>query len=207
MKVVAWNVGPRAWPKILRSLRGIKAMKTAKITALFEASNPLLVAALRARYPHRRVICHRSDVVAILRRGVRRPRVQVVSHTAAWTGPHQARSKRGRRWLLLIWDDEAVLLIHRVTPIGNEKAWAADLAVIAGVLGRVDLPDKLAIIGDHNGTRERLEAEYAHLGLTLLDVNAKVDQCAVRGYLGGGTRLGMHDSDHVAIEWELRDAA
>ena len=207
MRVVAWNVGPRAWPKILRSLRGIKAMKTAKITALFEASNPLLVAALRARYPHRRVICHRTDVVAILRRGVRRPRVEVISHDKAWTGPHLGRQKRGRRWLLLVWDDCAVLLVHRVTPIGNEEAWDAETELIAAIVARPDLPDELAVIGDHNGTDERLRKEYAAIGLKLLPVNAKVEQCAVRDLEGDGTRLGKHDSDHVAIEWELRDAA
>lgn len=203
MKVVAWNVGPRAAWKILRSFRGIDPADDAKVSALFEASR--LVALLRARYPHRRVICHHTDVVAILRRGARRPRVEVVSHAVPWIGPHQGRPKRGRRWLLLVWDDEAILLLHRVTPIGNELAWMADLAVIRDVCNRLDLPDKLAIIGDHNGTRDRLEDEYADLGLTLLPVNAKVDQCAVRGYLGGGTRLGNHGSDHVAIEWRLRE--
>lgn len=207
MKVVAWNVGPRVWRKILRSLRGIKAMRSAKITALFEASNPLLVAALRARYPHRRVICHRTDVVAILRRGARRPRVEIISHDKAWTGPHLSRSKRGRRWLLLVWDDCAVLLVHRVTPEGNEEAWDAETDLIRSIVERPDLPDELAVVGDHNGTEERLRKEYAAMGLTLLPVNAKVDQAAVRDLLGGGTRLGMHGSDHVAIEWRLRDAA
>lgn len=207
MRVVAWNVGPRVWRKILRSLRGIKPMRTAKITALFEASHPVLVTALRVRYPHRHVICHRSDVVAILRRGVRRPRVEVISHQFAWRGPHLGRSKRGRRWLLLVWDDCAVLLVHRVTPEGNEEAWDAETALIAAIVARPDLPDELAVIGDHNGTDERLRDEYAAIGLKLLPVNAKVDQCAVRDLLGGGTRLGNHGSDHVAIEWRLRDVA
>jgi hypothetical protein len=195
MKVVAWNVGPRFWRKILRSLAGIRAMKTAKITALFEASNPALVAALRARYPHRRVICHHTDAVAILKRGGRRPRVEVVSHDVTWRGPHLGRPKRGRRWL------------HRVTPIGNEAAWDAETDLIRSIVKRVDLPDELAIIGDHNGTRARLCDDYADMGLRLLPVNAKVDHCAVRDLAGGGIRLGNHGSDHVAIEWRLRDHA
>ncbi|MEO5664884.1 MAG: hypothetical protein ABIR39_16565 [Nocardioides sp.] len=203
MKVVAWNVGPRFWRKIIRSLGGIKPMRTAKITALFEASNPLLVAGLRARYPHRRVICHRSDVVAILRRGVRRPRVEVISHDVPWTGPHLGRPKRGRRWLLLVWDDEAILLIHRVTRPGNEKAWDAETKLIARVVARVDLPDKLAVIGDHNREAKQLEDEYADMGLRLLPVNAKVDQAAVRDMDGEGVRLGNHDSDHVALLWDV----
>lgn len=205
MKVVAWNVGPRSRWKILRSFRGIKPAADAKITALFEASHPLLVVLLRARYPHRRVICHRSDVVAILRRGAPRPRVEVVGHGTPWRGPHLGRRKNGRSWLLLVWDDVAVLLIHRVTPKGNDEAWEADRKVIAAIAGRVDLPDQLAIIGDHNKRADELRDEYADLGLLLLPVNAKVDQCAVRGFLGGGTRLGQHGSDHVAIEWRLRD--
>jgi len=207
VKVVAWNVGPRAAWKILRSFRGIKPAKTAKITALFEASKPALVALLRARYPHRRVICHHTDVVAILRRGAPRPRVEVVGHGTPWTGPHLGRRKNGRSWLLLVWDDEAILLIHRVTPQGNAEAWEADRKVIAAITRRMDLPDNLAIIGDHNKRADELEDEYADLGLRLLPVNAKVDQCAVRGFHGDGTRLGDHDSDHVAIAWSLRDAA
>ena len=204
MKILAYNVGPRPPRKIDRSHRGIKAMRTAKVSALFEASNPVLVGLLRARYLHRRVVCHRSDVVAILRRGAPRPRVEVVGHDEAWTGPHMGRAKKGRRWLLLVWVDEALLLAHRVTPIGNERAWEADRKVIADVAARWDLPDRLAVIGDHNKTADELHDEYADLGLTLLPVNAKVDQCAVRDFRGGGSRLGDHGSDHVALLWRLR---
>lgn len=204
MRVLAWNVGPRAAWKIVRSLRALMADNPAKITALFEASKPHLVAAIRLRFPHRRVICHRSDVVAIVRRGAPRPRVEVISHDVSWRGPHLGRAKKGRRWLLLVWDDVAVLLVHRVTPIGNEAAWDAETDLIHKVVSRVDLPDELAIIGDHNGTRDRLRDDYADMGLTLLPVAAKVDQCAVRDLAGGGTRLGNHGSDHVALMWRLR---
>lgn len=202
MSVVAWNVGPRPLREIMADLRVLVGQNPAKITALFEATR--LVPLLRARYPHRRVICHHTDVVAILKRGMRRPRVEVVSHDVAWTGPHLSRPKRGRRWLLLVWDDEAVLLIHRVTPLGNKAAWDAETDLIRSVVKRTDLPTNLAIIGDHNGTRERLADDYADMGLTLLPVNAHVDQCAVRGFRGEGKRLGNHGSDHVAIAWRLR---
>jgi len=204
MRIVAWNVGPRSRWKILRSFRDIEPANKAKVVALFEASHPLLVALLRARYPHRRVICHRSDVVAIVKRGTPRPRVEVVGHDVAWTGPHLGRAKQGRRWLLLVWDDEAFLLVHRVTPAGNGQAWEAEREVIRSIVRRVDLPDRLAIIGDHNKRDHELRDEYDELGLTLLPVNAKVDQCAVRGLLGEGKRLGNHGSDHVAILWRLR---
>lgn len=204
MRVLAWNVGPRSRWRILRSLRGIEPAKTAKVVALFEASHPLLVTLLRARYPHRRVICHRSDVVAIIRRGAPRPRVEVVGHDVQWRGPHMGRAHRGRRWLLLVWDDEAVLLIHRVTPRGNGIAWEADHDVIRTIARRVDLPDRLAVIGDHNKRDHELRDDYDELGLTLLPVNAKVDHCAVRGFEGEGKRLGQHGSDHVAILWRLR---
>ncbi len=204
MRVLSWNVGPRSWRKILRSLRGIEPAKTAKVVALFEASNRLLVAALRIRYPHRRVICRRTDVVALVKRNAPRPRVEVVGHDADWTGPHMKRAKHGRRWLLLVWEDEAILLVHRVTPAGNGIAWEADRDVIAAVARRTDLPRRLAVIGDHNKRAHELRDEYDELGLTLLPVNAKVDQCAVRGFNGGGTRLGQHGSDHVAILWRLR---
>lgn len=205
MGVVAWNVGPRPVREILRDLRTLIGQNPAKIVGLFEATR--LVPYLRVRYPHRRVICHHSDVVAILRRGARRPRVEVISHDVAWRGPHMGRAKVGRKWLLLVWDDEAILLVHRVTPIGNEAAWDAETDLIHAIVKRVDLPDQLAIIGDHNGTRDRLEDDYADMGLRLLPVNAKVDQCAVRGFKGDGKRLGNHGSDHVAIGWRLRDAA
>lgn len=202
MRVVAWNVGPRAWWKILRSFRGIDPADKAKVTALFEASNRALVAALRARYPRRRVICRRTDVVAILRRGAPRPRVEVIEHDAAWSGPHTGRKKRGRRWLLLIWDDFAVLLIHRVTPIGNDAAWEAENELIAEVANRWDI-ERLAVIGDHNGTDDRLREVYAEMGLKLLPANTKVDQAAVRDCQGRGIRLGDHGSDHVAMLWIL----
>lgn len=202
MKVTAWNVGPRTARRWLRDLRTLMRENPADLVALFEATRG--VALLRALHWRKRTICHHADVVAILPRHTRRPRVEVVGHDVAWRGPHLGRPKVGRRWLLLVWDDEAILLVHRVTPIGNEAAWAADLDVIAAVVARTDLPDNLAIIGDHNGTRERLHDEYADLGLTLLPVTSKVDQCAVRDFDGEGKRLGNHGSDHVALGWRLR---
>lgn len=207
MNILAWNVGPRFWRKILRAFRALSRDHPAKITALFEASNPLLVQALRVLYPHKRVICQRTDVVAIISRDAPSPRVEVIGHDVAWTGPHLGLPKHGRRWLLLVWEDEAVLLIHRVTPLGNEVAWNVETELIAAVCSRLDLPDRLAVIGDHNGTRDRLERDYEAMGLDLLPVNAKVDQCAVRKFRGRGRRLGNHGSDHVAIGWRLRDAA
>lgn len=203
MKILAWNGGARPWREILRSLRPLMAEHDARIVALFEASNPLLVAALRVRYPSHRVICRRSDIVALIPRRVPRPRVDVIGHDVAWRGPKQGRSKQGRRWLLLTWDAETVLLVHRVTPIGNEVAWAAETELLRGIAKRWDI-ERLAIIGDHNGTRERLRPEYAAMGLTLLPVQAKVDHCAVRGFRGGGTRLGKYGSDHPALLWRLR---
>ncbi len=211
MKVTAWNVGPRSNASIVRDLGTIKAAKDDKITALFEASDRELVKQLRDAHPDDRVLWGRSDVVALIPRGTPRPRVEVVGHGVAWTGPHMGKVHHGRRWLLLVWDDEAVLLVHRVPggPSGgqgggNRKAWVADLAVIGKVARRTDLPDKLAVIGDHNGTASELRDEYADLGLSLLPVNAHVDQAAVRGFRGGGSRLGNHGSDHVALGWSLR---
>lgn len=203
MRVVAWNVGPRVWPKFLRSLLGIKQARRAHVVALFEAAQLLFVVALRARYPGRRVIWRRTDVVALVRRRDEKPRVEIVEHHAPWTGPHLGRRKIGRRWLLLIWEDAAVLLVHRVTPIGNERAWAAETRLIRQITEREDLPENLAVIGDHNGTRERLSVEYAAMGLRLLPAKTKVDQAAVRGMRGEGMRLGRHDSDHVAMLWLL----
>lgn len=202
-RVGAWNVGPRAHWKIVRSFRQLRGQHCAKVWALFEASHPLLVTMLRIRFPHRRVICHRTDVVVFMRRGAPRPRVEVVGHGMPWVGPHLGRPKTGRSWLLLVWDDEAMLFVHRVTPRGNDEAWEADRKVIAAVAGRVDLPDRLAVIGDHNKRAAELAAEYDNLGLTLLPAKAKVDQCAVRGFTGKGTRLGDHGSDHVALLWRL----
>lgn len=203
-RVGAWNVGPRSPWRIVRSFARLNRQNPAKVWALFEASRPLLVTALRIRFPHRRVICHRTDVVVILRRGAPHPRVEVVGHGTRWQGPHLGRPKNGRSWLLLVWDDEAVLFVHRVTPRGNDEAWKADRKVIAAVARRVDLPDRLAVIGDHNKRARELAREYKSMGLTLLPANAKVDQCAVRGFLGAGTRLGDHGSDHVALLWRLR---
>lgn len=200
--IVAWNVGPRPWRRIVRSLRGIRQVRDVDVVALFEASQPLLVAGLRVRYPHRRVICRRSDVVAILPRR-ERPRVEVISHDVAWRGPHLGRAKRGRRWLLLTWPDSAVLLVHRVTPVGNQAAWDAETDLIRSVVRRADLPSRLAVVGDHNGTDSRLRTDYAEMGLHLLPAETKVDQCAVRGMIGAGHRLGLHGSDHVAVLWRL----
>lgn len=202
-KIVAWNVGPRAWRKIMRSLIGIKRARRADVVALFEASVLPFVMALRVRYPRRRVIWRRTDVVAIVRRRDPQPRVEVIEHDVPWTGPHLGRPKIGRRWLLLVWDDHAILFVHRVTPIGNEAAWNAETELIRDVTQRSDLPHDLAVIGDHNGTRERLRIAYASMSLKLLPANTKVDQAAVRGVRGEGVRLGMHDSDHVAMLWVL----
>jgi hypothetical protein len=203
MRVLAWNVGPRPWREILRSLGQLMGEHEARVTGLFEASNPLLVAALRVRYPGHRVICRRSDVVALVPRRVARPRVNVIGHDVAWRGPKLGNAKAGRRWLMLSWDDETILLVHRVTPIGNVNAWDAETELLREVAKRWDI-ERLAIIGDHNGTHDRLRPQYARLGLSLLPVHAKVDHCAVRDFLGGGTRLGNYDSDHVAILWRLR---
>lgn len=82
--------------------------------------------------------------------------------------------------------------------------WDAETALIRDVCQRMDLPDRLAIIGDHNGGRIELAHTYGGMGLTMLPVTAKVDQAAVRRIHGGGTRLGNHGSDHVAIMWRLR---
>lgn len=207
MRILAWNVGPRSPRAILGSFRALDREHPAKIIALFEASRRALVALLVARYPHRRVICHRTDVVAIIPRGRPRPRVEVIGHDYPWRGPHMGRVKRGRRWLLLVWDDEAFLFVHRVSggPSGpNAAAWRVESRIIRDVCTRWDMPQRLAIVGDHNATAHELHDEYADLGLTLLPVVAKVDACAARGFHGGGTRLGNHGSDHVAIMWRLR---
>lgn len=211
MRVVAWNVGPRSVLSIVASLGGIVAARKAEIVALFEASDRRLVALLKVRYPHRKVLCHRTDVVALISRRAPKPRVEIVGHDVAWIGPHAGLSHSGRRWLLLIWDDHAVLLVHRVPggPLGgrngtNRRAWLADLAVIRATVNRGDLPDKLAIVGDHNGLRTELQREYGPLDLILLPANAHVDQCAVRDLKGRGDRLGNHGSDHVALEWRFQ---
>lgn len=204
MRIVAWNVGPRPAPAIVQSYNGIRATRHSDLTALFEASNRELVFRLRRDHPDHRVLWGRTDVVVLIPRSHPRPRVEVVGHDVAWKGPHMGVVHHGRKWPLLIWDDIAVLPIHRVTPIGNAAAWEADRRVIAHVAARTDLPRRLAIPGDHNGTDARLRAEYAAMGLTLLPMDAKVDQCAARGLHGTGVRLGNHESDHVAVGWPLK---
>lgn len=202
-KITAYNVGPRPNRDILRSVGQLMRDRHSDLTVLFEASDPMLVAALKVRYFHKRVVCHRTDTVAIFSRRGPQPRIEVVGHGTPWTGPKTGKAKYGRSWLLLVWDDVAILPIHRVTPIGNEEAWEADRRVIRTVVRRTDLPTRLAIPGDHNGTDERLQAEYPQLGLRLLPAEAKVDQCAVRKFTGWGVRAGNYGSDHVAMVWHL----
>lgn len=207
MRVIAWNVGPRR--RLVGSVREIIADRDPEVLALFEATRFTL--ALRLRFSRRyRVIRRGSDVVALVKRTLPKPKVAVLQHTAAWVGPKAGIKHRGRKHLDLTIGDDRLRLVHRVPggPSGgvltrgaNQPAWE-----IEDHLLRRDWwhGPRAACLGDQNGTVGEMADYVTELGAELIVTGGKVDWGYQRGYSRArGFLLGHYGSDHRAIAYGL----
>jgi hypothetical protein len=211
VRVIAWNVGPRSRWRILRSLRRLMRDHPADVYVLLEATR--CTDALRRRHGDKyRVIRRASDVVALVSRDLPRPDVKTFEHEIDWLGPKAGIPHEGRSFLRLDWDDDRLVLVHRVPggPKGgtsprvnglNREAWVADLTQISRAVGEAK---RAAVIGDHNGTHNELAEDYQGLGLTVAAARTHVDKAATRGYDARCRRLGNYGSDHPALLTVLR---
>lgn len=201
--ITCWNVGPRPTWRWMRSLGRLRRDHPSEVTGLFEATRGCL--AVRARYGARnRVIRRRSDVVAVVSRSLPKPRVEVIRHDVEWVGPKLGLPKRGRRHLLLDFDGDGVLLLHRVTggPGGpNRAAWYAEADLIAEVCRRPGLRT-LRVLGDQNARAVEVAGFWKELGMRQIRTGCKVDHGAQRGVATWGVRLDPYGSDHPAVRYE-----
>lgn len=216
--LVAWNVGPRATPRILWSLRQLNRDERPEAFALFEAHRALRL--IRGTFPNWRTYAT-DDVVLMVRKRCDQPTIVPFGHQVEWTGPKGGLAHEGREHLAAHWPDGSLWALMHGVPGGprggvnehlnprgehfgvNRPAWVADERALARVVKGHDGP--VLVAGDLNAERVELAARWDALDLHAILTRAHVDHAARRGMKVTATRLDNYGSDHPAIRLDIKE--
>lgn len=223
--LIAFNVGPRPAPFILRSLRQLNRDERPEAFALFEAHRALRL--IRVAFSHNWRIYATDDVVLMVRKRCDQPEVRPFGHQEDWWGPKGGIAHEGREHMGVDWPDGSLWALMHGVPGGprggvnehlarpgehygrNRPAWVADERALAKVLREHraareddDSEDEL-VAGDLNAERVELASRWDALNLRPLMTRAHVDQAAESGNEWRATRLENYGSDHPAIRYDV----